>query len=732
MGYRPQKLSAMKSLLLISSLALLSLTVRAGNPWRAVTAAKGVNERGGIYALDVAAIKQQLAMAETISLPLPNGNYLEFHITETPIIPAALAARYPDIHTYTGTAVNNPFVTAKIDLQESGFHAMVFDGDNTFIINPSTDKSAYTSHYKKDEQREYKPGCDILSHTKTLASQSVAAKTTNGVKLRSYRIAIACDHQYAQAATGTETPTKQQALNAIVTTLNRINGVYEREVAVTLKLIDKEDTMIFVEEAGDPFGASNNNGPGLLNLNQQYCDLRVGTDNYDLGHIFSTGGGGVSFVGVVCDAANKAKSVTGNSSPTGDGFDIDYVAHEIGHQFGAEHTFNNNQNGACAGNSTALAAYEPGSGSTIMAYAGICGWDNIQQHSDDYFHAKSLLQLNEFITADGDVCATKTATGNKLPFIENFTSFYYVPYLTPFELTAPEAVDSVAARYNKYCWEQWNLGDPGISFKNTVQDGPIFRSYAPDTSRTRIFPRLSMVLAGQKSDEGNNNAQGEKLPSVARKLTFRLTVRNFFGSYGGFLFPDDSIHLDVINTGAPFEVTSQGTYGLKYIGGSKQTVTWNVVGTTAAPINCTDVDIYLSLDGGRTWKYNLGTYPNTGTALVIIPDPGYSSINCRIKVKGHNNVFFNLNSSDFGVITNPGIYGDILLFPIPAHNTITIVTGDKGTINTLFYNAAGRFVAKTEIASIMDIDVSYWPRGVYIVKMMDVANKVTIKKFVLD
>lgn len=722
----------MSKLLLISLLALLSAQAKAGNAWHATSAARGIQQTTSVHTLDAATMNNDLAGRRIIALPMPDGNFRDFAITETPLMPAALAARHPDIHTYTGIATDDAMVTVKIDMQESGFHAMVYDGANTFLINPLADKTIYESHYKKDENRQYLPGCELMPHAALPGTHTHAAKTVNGVQLRSYRIVISCDHQYAQAATGTETPTKNQALNAIVTTLNRINGVYERELAVTLKLVDNEDTMIFVTETGDPFGPSNNSGPALLNLNQQYCDLRVGTDNYDIGHIFSTGGGGVSFVGVVCDADNKAKSVTGNSSPTGDGFDIDYVAHEIGHQFGAEHTFNNNNSGACTGNATSGAAYEPGSGSTLMAYAGICGGDNIQQHSDDYFHAKSLLQINEFITADGNTCAVKTNTGNKLPFVPNFTSFYSIPYLTPFELTAPELTDSVTPLYNKYCWEQWNLGDPGLTFKATQQAGPIFRSYEPDTSRTRIFPRLAMVLAGQTSDAGNNNAQGEKLASVARRLTFRLTVRNFFGSYGGFLFPDDSIHLDVINTGAPFEVTSQGTTALKYIGGSKQTVTWNVVGTTAAPVNANEVDIYLSLDGGHTWKYNLGTYPNTGTALVTIPDPGYSSVNCRIKVKGHNNVFFNLNKSDFGVITNPGIYGDILLFPVPAHNTITIVTGDRGTINTLFYDATGRFVARTEIASIADIDVAYWPRGVYIVKMIDVANAMTIKKFVLE
>ena len=720
----------MKRLLLISTLTLLHFTGQAGNPWQQpATAGKGT-ARTGIYVLDEPAMERTLTHDQIVALPLPDGSFRDFLIEETPILPKILAAKYPDIHTYTGVATDDPRVTAKIDMQQSGFHAMVFDAEKTFAINPTTDHLRYISKYKQ-EAPSAPHACEALKQPGQTNIVPRYAKTTNGVTRRSYRIAIACNHQYAQAVTGTETPTKHQALNAIITSLNRVNGVYEKELAITLKLADQEDTVIFVDPDHDPLGNYNDSGPGILPINQKICDSLIGNANYDLGHVFTTGGTGVSQVGVVCNASNKAWSVTGNSDPVGDGFDIDYVCHEVGHQFGAEHTFNNNESGACRTNFTPSSAYEPGSGSTLMAYAGICGGDNLQPHSDDYFHARSLVQINDFITTEGDVCAEKTPTGNKLPYLDNYTSTYAIPYLTPFELTAPEAVDSVAAKYNKYCWEQWNLGDLGSIFKGTLYYGPIFRSYQPDTSRTRIFPRLSMVLAGQKSDAGNVNAQGEKLPSVARFLTFKLTVRNLFGSYGGFLFPDDSIHLDVINTGAPFEVTSQGT-SVKYLSGSKQSVTWNVVGTTAAPIGASDVDIYLSLDGGHTWPHHLGTFPNTGSAQVSIPDPGHSSVNCRIKVKGHNNVFFNLNKSDFGVITNPGADGDIMLFPVPAHNTITIVTGDKGAVTTLFYDAAGRLMGKTEITNIADIDVTYWPRGMYIVKMQEAANKLTIKKFVLD
>lgn len=726
-------------------LSLFSLPVYAGSHWHAVAAREGANTRANLvdnaqyklYQLDNEALATTLNSATTsiIELPMPDGTMLAFRTTETHLLPAILAGKYPELKTYNGVAVDRSSITAKIDLGPSGFHAMIYNGNNTSFVDPVNDFSANTNYiakYKKDEKhKEIETGCQAIK-AELQTERKYSYRTVNGYQLRTYRIAIACDHQYAQAAVGTATPNKLQTLNKIITSMNRINGVYERELSITMQLVDKEDTLLFINEATDPFGALDSNPFGLMTLNQKYCDSLIGTANYDLGHVFSTGAGGLSQIGCVCNATNKAQSVTGNSQPTGDGFDIDYVAHEIGHEFGADHTFNNKVSGSCVDNANQATAFEPGSGSTLMAYAGICGGDNIQPHSDDYFTVASLLQINTFITNSGGVCANMINTGNKPPTLASYDTSYYIPYQTPFELTAPLAIDSVANSKTNYCWEQYNLGDFGKTLKTTELAGPLFRSYLPDTNQTRIFPNIEMVLAGQKSNAGVNNAEGEKLPTVARFMTFRLTTRSILNGLGCFLFPDDSIHLDVINTGRGFTVTSQSTPNLKFIGTSVQTVTWDVANTTDAPISANEVDIYLSLDGGYTWTYNLGRFPNTGSAIITLPNPANTSNRARIKVKGAGNVFFNINGSDFSVISNPGIYGDILLFPVPTHNTVTIVTGDKGSVDAVVYNAAGRLSWKGAINGIYDLDVTMWPRGVYFIKMIDVRNQETKKKFVLE
>ena len=698
------------------------------------------------YALRTAlfAFSTDAALAQTIELPLPDGTSRYFKVWASPLMPTALAAKYPELKTFTGVATDNPNVTAKLDFTSFGFHAIIFDGDNSSFIDPADNVNSgyYTVHYKRNETRKYEEHTRCLVAGQATASaqelaagrRKMSARTTNGYQLRTYRLALSCDHQYAQAATGTSTPTIVQVLSKMVTSLNRINGVYERELSVSMNLVANEDTLIFPTATGsingnDPFSTIDAIAYRCLDTNQKICDLRIGNANYDIGHVFTTGAGGLSQVGVVCQAGFKAQSVTGQPSPVGDGFDIDYVAHEMGHEFGADHPFNNGIDGSCAnGNINAPTAYEPGSGSTIMAYAGICAPDDLQPHSDAYFHSVSLQQIQSYITAGGDGCAVKTATSNKLVGLTGFSASYTIPFLTPFELSAPTAVDSVSDSTILYCWEQWDLGDLGFELINTHDAGPIFRSYDPTTSVTRVFPRINMVLAGVLSDAGNEDAEGEKAADVARYLTFKLTLRDIYHGFGCFLIPDDSIHLDVLNTGEGFKVTSQNTSGLIFATGTTQTVTWNVVSTNTAPISADSVDIFLSADGGYTWPIRIGTFLNNGSAAITIPPTDTTITAARIKVKGTGNVFFNVNSTDFQVIQAV----DIHLFPIPAGSVVHITTGTSSPVEMVIHNTLGQLVWKGAVIDNLDLPVSLWARGTYFLRTTDVQNKHTVKKFVLD
>lgn len=689
--------------------------------------------------------------AITLLLPMGDGQLKAFRVWQTPMLPTALAARYPNIKTYTGEAVGATRATVKLDYTVYGFHAMIFDGANTTLIDPADNNHSglYRVHYRRNEVRGNRGRCAVDAYNvnrafigdnntlkRVAASQS---RVANGYQLRTYRLALSADHFYCQKATGESAPDIAAAFSKMVTTMNRVNGVYERELSITMQFVAREDTLIWPTESGsknglDPFRFIDNNPSQCLNMNQIVCDTIIGSTNYDIGHVFTTNGGGLSDVGVVCNVLHKARSVTGQENPVGDGFDIDFVAHEIGHEFGSEHTFNNSIDNSCAGNAVQDYAYEPGSGSTIMCYAGICKPDDIQPHSDAYFSLSSLLQMNFYLTRlGGDFCAIKTTTGNKPSGLTSYQTSYSIPFRTPFELIAPVATDSVVdTAATTYCWEQWNLGDFGIRLSDTRFSGPLFRSFNPSVSPVRVFPQMANVLAGKLNDAGAENAQGEKAPDTTRYLTFRLTVRDVYHGNGAYLAPDDTVHLDVINTGTPFTVTSQADSGSVFVGSYGQTVRWLVSGTNIAPISADSVQIYMSANGGSTWEYYLGQYPNNGMAVVTLPNPDSVIARARIKVKGAGNVFFNVNKYDFTVKPSTDADTVIHIFPVPAHHTLHMLSGNSGELRYEVFNIAGQKITYGLLNGFDDLQVQLWARGVYLIRFTDSKNNRTVKKFVLD
>ncbi len=753
---------------LVPFLSLGAVKASAGSYWQEVDAARAPKEiqlmhpqKYKVYTMNESTLKMLMwGLSENpeegmvISLPMPDGSMRDFKVWQTPMMPAELAQRYPDIKTFTAYAVDNPMVTAKLDFTLYGFSGMIFDGENTSFIDPwdNYHDGYYMVHYKRDETRDYDkrmkcefkgdadelPGGELMNTMHT-GLPGLQQKVYNGHTKRTYRLALSCSNQYAQASTGLSSPTIAQALSKMTTSMNRVNGVYNREFSVQMNFVANEDQIIWTAPSGgvngtDPFNAINNNGSACLGANQTTCDSRIGSANYDCGHVFTTGGGGISGLGIVCQSGQKARSVTGLPSPVGDGFDIDYVAHEMGHQFGSPHTFNDNANGSCSGNASSSSAYEPGSGSTIMAYAGICSPDNIQIHSDAYFHARSLDRIENKLSGSQDVCAAKTSTGNKLVYLPAFSASYKIPYKTPFELTAPTAVDSVADTLISYCWEQWNRGDFGKTLAATYFKGPIFRSFSPLSYDTvRVFPKMSMVLSGNLTSVTVNGNMGEKAPDTARYLTFKLTVRNIINGMGCFLFPDDTIHLDAISTGAAngyggFKVTSQGTTSIVYDHGSTQTITWDKVGTDAAPYNVSQVIIYMSKDGGNTWPYVIGTFPNTGTASITVPDPGATSLFCRFKVKAAGNVFFNVNLKNVkvngsGIVSSvrhqSSLAEGVKIFPVPAREVLNFTAEGNHRLQVSVFNAMGREVWGGNFTGAMQLPVSDWVPGIYHVRLFD-------------
>ena len=572
-----------------------------------------------------------------IAIPMPGGGFARFAVVQTDVMHPDLAAAYPGIRTYSAQGIDDPHAVARFSITLKGFHAMVLSPNGSVFIDPW--EQFNTQDYIVYDKRDFSPGrtfhCDTdeelyKSLRDSKAGSQPSALRSHGTQLRTYRLALAATGEYTTFHGGT----RASALSAMVVSMNRVNGIYETEVAVRMVIIPNDTLIIYTNGSTDPY--SNNNGSAMLTENVNNLNTVIGSANFDIGHVFSTGGGGVAYLGVPC-TSNKAGGVTGSGSPVGDAFDVDYVAHEMGHQFAGQHTFNS-VTGSCNGNRSSGSAYEPGSGITIMAYAGICGTDNLAPNSIAYFHTHSFDQIVTYITTgSGNSCAVTTATGNNPPTATPQGLAYTIPFQTPFELSATGSDpngDPIT-----YSWEEYDLGPSG-TWNNPSGNAPIFRPFSPVSSGTRVFPKISDII-------NNTTTIGEVLPSYARSLFFRVTARDNRTGGGGVYHIDDTVKVTVVNTTNGFSVTSPNT-NVTWFAGGTATVTWNVSSTSASPINCANVDIFLSTDGGNTYPITLlaGT-PNDGTQTITVPSNITSS--ARVKVKGAGNIFFDISNVNFSI-----------------------------------------------------------------------------------
>lgn len=571
-----------------------------------------------------------------ISFPNPNGELEDFRIYEAPIMEKGLAEKYPDLKSYSGRSIKNPLLSIRFSITLFGLHVMSLnDEKGTYFIDTYTkDLNNYIVYRKKEISSVDTFQCHVVTDESSkvinLINNSLQNRASDSF-FRTYRLAMACTIEYAAfhvtaagLGGGTLAQKKAAVLSAMVVTMTRVNGVFENDMALRMNLVATNDLVIFIDS--DSF--DNANSSTLINQSQTVIDTNIGSANYDIGHTVSTGGGGLAQLQSPC-GSSKARGITGQGSPVGDPFDIDYVAHEMGHQWGGNHT----QNNACNRNTTT--AIEPGSASTIMGYAGICA-PNVQSNSDPYFHTISISEMIAFISGAGGSCAVAIANGNTAP-TANAGADLTIPKGTAFILKGSGS-DS-GGDVLTYCWEQTNNQASTQPPTQTATTGPNFRSISPSTSPNRYMPPLASVVAGVL------NPTWEVVPTVARTMNFALTVRDNRLVNGGQTKRDDMI-LTVANVG-PFLVTSPNTL-VSYAGNSNQTFTWDVAGTTANGINCANVDIYLSTNGGVSFPIllQLGT-PNDGTQVINIPNlPGTTN---RIMIAGSNHIFYDVSNTNFTI-----------------------------------------------------------------------------------
>ena len=572
-----------------------------------------------------------------VDFPNSDGELEKFKVLESPIMHPDLAAKFPNIKTYVAQGIDDPTAYMRFSITKFGLHCFTLSGTGpAAYIDPYTnDKKKYIVYDRSSITKNPLNFQCLMGNVQPLPSLKTSGPNPNPAAandqiFRTFRLALSCTAEYGNffANTGTELA---DIMAAMTVTMNRVNGVYEVDFSVTMQMVSNNDLVIYWgNTSADPWSFEWNN------TTQTEIDSKIGDANYDIGHNFNMqGGGNAGCIGCVCVTGDKGSGYTGGSNPVGDPFDIDYVAHEMGHQFGGYHTMN-----TCSRSGSGQTEVEPASGSSIMGYAGICG-TNVQPNSDAHFNYVNLRDITQNIQTGNSTCGMQTSLTNNPP-VANAGQDYTIPQGTAFVLegSATDADGMGSLTYN------WSQNDPeqaptNGSPQSTWTQGPLYRAKLQVASPDRYMPQITDIIAG------NLSPTWEMTPTVGRNMEFSFVVRD--NDIGGPQTHDDLMQVTVIGSAGPFVVTSQNT-ATSWNAGATETVTWNVASTSGGSVNTPNVDIFLSTDGGFTYPITIVSgVPNNGTAVITVPT-GAATTTGRIMVRGASNIFFDINDADITIV----------------------------------------------------------------------------------
>jgi hypothetical protein len=596
-----------------------------------------------------------LSVATEITVPLPNGLSISVKLSPSPILSVDLGKQYPNFMTYQAQQVNQPKNVGRFSISHLGLFGFFRYNNQWMLLSPRYQGEAleYASYWYQDAPSKSEIAtltADFLLVEEQLEEPEFAQKlVTTGDTVRTYKLAISTTGEYSQRLGGTAANVVAELMNLV----NRINQVLLVDLALQFELVDNQ-AIIFFDAANDPY--TNSDAATDIDANQGVVDQAIGNQNYDIGHVMGTNGGGLAYVGVVCNSQFKAQGYTGLNNPQGERFYIDLVAHELGHQLGAEHTFNATNSSSCnQGGRSANSAYEPGSGSTIMSYAGICGSQNLQNDSDPYFHSISIQNIRNYVDSfSGRRCGVEVEIDNPIPQIQLSQDAYTIPAATPFVLngSAADANDELLT----YSWEQFdNGGTLGATaslgeLNSDNGNNPLFRSFSPKGDAQRYFPKLSDVLTGQTT-------LGETYATTDRDMRFRLTARDNKGGVN-----QQDVVITVTSTSQSFIIDTPNEWQALF----EHTVTWDMGDTLTAPINCSHVDILLIADTNTPIETTVQLHtPNDGQQNVRAPN--ITSAAARLVLRCSDNVFYAVSEAAFSII---GV--DPVAPSIDSQNTISL------------------------------------------------------------
>ena len=703
--------------------------------------------------------RENLQRQHNVVMYFPNelGAMERFRIQEVSIFSEKLAAQFPNIKAYVGYGIDTPGARVRFSMSPQGLQSMISYPNKLQVFTVPVTKGNNSEYitYSNDSRvtSEKHFNCQV-DHGVSSSRNSNTSRDADDQMLRTYRIAIAATGEYTQFwddGNNANGDAREDALAQIVSTLNRMNEVYEVDMAITFQLVSGIN-IVYPDPNSDPYDPSD--FFDLPNENQSAIDAAIGSSNYDVGHLLHFGsdsenlGNGVALLSSVCITGSKAKGVSAhtfvgdNGTPyMSDYFDIDYVPHEVGHQMGANHTWSFTSEGTGVN-------VEPGSGTTIMGYAGIRAEDNVQIHSDAYFHYHSIRQILN--RANAATCWTSTAISNNPP-VANAGSDYTIPQGTAFVLKGT-ATDADAGDALTYTWEQIDSGVSNFeNFGPTLSSGGTFRSRPPSSSPNRYMPNLSRILLGQLTETdpvlNAQNTSWETVSTISRTLNFAFTVRDRSETNGTGQFPQtsfDTTTITVDGNSGPFTVTSQST-NVVWEEGQSRTVTWDVAGTNSAPVNTSQVNILLSIDGGQTYPFTLASATdNDGTQSVTVPDIGVTTtIAARIMIEAVDNIFLAVNATDFTIqeasaaVDEEGLIA-FRLYPNPSKGDFRLEfeATSAAPVDLVVYDLTGRSIYSKNYSNVFGffeetISLGAISKGVYFIRVVN-GDRFTVRKILIE
>lgn len=651
-----------------------------------------------------------------ITFPNSSGVLERFTVWESSNFDPELQAKYPDIRAYEGAGIDDKSAKIHFSVSPAGVQSMVLRAEKNpeFLEKNPDNKGQYVVFASKNSLSKSALTCSTKesSNSKKAESKSGTAKTgSNNKVFKTLRLALSCTGEYTTYFGGT----KAGALAGMNATLTRVNGVFNRDLAIRLILIANTEALIYTDASTDPYSIASAGADGAWNQEVQTTLTNVvGNDGYDIGHLFGAegGGGNAGCIGCICtnpttsEPLGKGSAYTSpsNKKPEGDTFDIDFVIHEFGHQLGANHTFSYD------GSERTNVSVEPGSGSTIMGYAGISDGYDVQNRSDDYFAYVSILQIQNVLSSVN--CPVSLPLTNNPPTISAGPD-YTIPKGTAFILKGtgsdPDG-DTVT-----YCWEENDVatstsGETSKAYP-TKPDGPLFRSFLPVTSPNRYMPQQNDVLQNKLS------STWESVSSIGRTLSFTLTGRDN-AAQGTAQTNTDAMFVTVSGNAGPFAITSQNTDNIGWLNGSLQTITWTVNNTNNLA-GSSNVNIKLSTDGGLTFPVTLAANtPNDGSETITVP-ADLKAASCRLLIEPTANIYYAVNSKLFAVgysvVTDSNTYTFAAPFAIPDGDltyttrviNIPAPTGKNGsTSSNNSGSGAKNAVTTADLASVTDVDLN--------------------------